>query len=110
MKKTLFTLLAIVTSLSMGLAKDSKPKHENSIAEKRNKILEENDLNKDGKLDAAEIDGMIQRKREKHEARHKEFLQKYDTNKNGKLDEDERAKAKSDRLQTKAGEEIKTKK
>ncbi|MES2309527.1 MAG: hypothetical protein V4507_11790 [Verrucomicrobiota bacterium] len=110
MKKTLFTLLALVTSFAVVHAKETQPKHEDSIADKRNKILQENDLNKDGKLDSSEIDTMLQKKKEKHEAHHQEMLTKYDANKNGKLDFDERAKMKSDQIQSRNSSENKTNK
>ncbi len=101
MKKTFYLLSALMLLVTFGTAKEKQGQSSLSIEEKRTKILFENDLNKDGKLDAAEIDGMLKKKKERHLRMKKGMIDKYDTNKNGTLEEDERAKLKSDRLQNK---------
>ena len=101
MKTKLTLMTALMLLVTFGAAKEKSEKSSHSIEEKRNKILLENDQNKDGKLEISEIDTMLQKKKEKYLKAKQELLIQYDTNKNGKLDEDEKAKVKSDRLQNK---------
>lgn len=90
MKKIL--AFALATSVSLGAfaadvghttSTNKAPAARPNPNQTRAKLIEKYDLNKDGKLDKAEIEAM-------RKGREAEALKKYDANKDGKLDDAER--------------------
>jgi Ca2+-binding EF-hand superfamily protein len=92
---TVAALLALAFLADAALAGPGRRGHARRFSpEARQKILDEFDANKDGKLDEGERAAAKSALKQRFEAKKKEILDRFDTDKDGKLSPDERKAAR----------------
>ncbi|MEZ5405794.1 MAG: EF-hand domain-containing protein [Verrucomicrobiia bacterium] len=94
MKKSLVSQWSIVTAMVAGLVvvcHHSVQAEDSPSDPKSQRLIKRFDTNKDGKLDAKELEVMKAKMAEMRKEHQEKMLEKFDKNKDGKLDDQEKA-------------------